>query len=339
MRKTVLILGILALLSLGVFASGMKVSVLTFYTSDLQSGACNVWPILYFRVPLTNSMGLNLEDYVMSTHKTFNVGNFQLVEPTYWYASYRNGNWRAYIGRFKSKHTLTRQMYLLRVGGFYDTTTGVEVEFKNYTYDVGLRYDWKYSEPAAYAGLEGNNYKAYLYASKQGNNDLSLSTNIALSLENQNFRTNLWFAAAYDMDLSNISWGIPTVLLGGKTYMGPWEFSAQYARRPNSKAAKIWYDFNDPNRAGYPLQDFNSMLTYKIDGRNSIGVLANWNSNLKMPTFGLELSHGDLSLSVGNADLNGGISGVQYVTLSYSNYFSIPLTTHPLFSSQQQRQW
>jgi hypothetical protein len=333
MRKLLIILSIVTLLPVGIFASGIKFSVLTFYTSDLQSGNYNVWPILYFRVPLINTFGLNLEDYVMSTHKTFNIGNVRIMEPTYWYASYRNGSWRAYLGHFKSKHTLTRQMYLLRVGGFYDTTTGAEVDFRNYTYDLGLRYDWKYSEIAAYAGISGNNYKAYLYANKQGNDTLSLSTNITLSMEKGNFDAFLWGAAAYNLDLSNISFGMPTILVGERTHFGVWTFSAQYARRPDSHAAKIWYDFNDPNKAGYPLQDFNSKLTYKIDRLNSLSLLANWNSNLTIPMFGVEISHGDLSLSLGTSDLDGGINGTQYVTLSYSNYFSIPITTHPLFFS------
>ncbi len=332
MKKYVTVLLTLALLSLAVFGSGMKFSVLTFYTTDLQNGSYNVWPILYLRIPLTNSFRLNFEDYVMGTHKTFSIGNFQIMQPTYWYMSYRNGDLSAYVGRFKSRHTLTRQMYLLRVGGLYDTVTGAEVDFKNYTYDLGLRYDWKYSEFAAYGGLLGNDYKVYLYASK--GNKISLSSDFFLSLKN----VSLWGAAAYDLDPSNISFGIPTVLIGGKTYFGALNFAAQYAWRPNQDAAKIWYDFNDPNKVGYPLKDFNSLLTYNFNRRNSIGLLMNWNSNLSVPTFGVKFSHGDLSVTLGSGDLNGGISGVQYLTLDYSNYFSIPLTTHPIFSPSQ-RSW
>ena len=334
--KKYLVMGFIIVLSLSVLAAGMRFSVLTFYTTDLQTGSFNVWPIVYFRIPLTNTIGLNVEDYVMSTHNTFKVGNFQLMEPSYWYASYRDGALKAYIGRFKSKHTLTRQMYSLRVGGFYDTTTGAEVDYNNYTYDLGLRYDWKYSEFAAYAGLLGNNYKLYLYALK--GNKLSLSTNMSFHFSKGFLNSKIWAAAAYNINPSNISFGMPTILIGGNFLFRAFDFSSQYAYQPNSNAAKIWYDFNDPNKAGYPLKDFNSLLTYNINGRDSIGMLVNWNSNLSAPTFGLEFSHGDLSIEVGNGDLNGGISGTQYAILSYSSYFSIPLTTHPLFSSPR-RNW
>lgn len=335
-RFLILLAAFLILLGLVSFASGVRFSVLTFYTSDLQTGAFNVWPILYFRLPLTYSWQVNLEDYVMGTHSTFNIGNVQLMRPTYYYISYRNGGLRAYVGCFKSKHTLTRKMYLLRVGGIYKTINGAELEFKNYTYDVGLNYDWKYSELSAFAGLEGDNYEVYFYVDK--GNDLSLSTDMNLSFESGKLTGLLWASMAYKMSLSNISLGVPTFLLGGKGEFGALDFEAQYAYRPNQSAAKIWYDFNDPNKAGYPLQDFNSMITYNLNRRDSVGVLANWNSNISIPTFGIKLSHGDLSLTLGSGDLNGGIGGSQYVTLSYSNYFSIPLTTHPLFSSAE-RNW
>ncbi len=334
MKKYFVIL-LLITLVLTSLAAGVKFSLLTFYTTDLQTGSYNVWPIAYLNVPLTSTIGLRFEDYVMGSHKTFKIGNFNFMEPTYWYATYRSGNVSAYIGSFKSKHTLARQMYLLRVGGFYNTLTGAEVDFKNYTYDLGLMYDWKYSEISAFTGLEGNNYKIYLYVSK--GNKITLSTNASLYVNSGNMSAKFWGAAAYDVDPAHISFGMPTVLIGGKTYFKSFEFSAQFADQPNSNAAKIWYDYNDPNKAGYPLKDFNSLFTYKLNRQNSIGVLANWNSNLITPTFGFQLTHGDLSLSVGNGDLNGGISGTQYVMLSYSNYFSIPLTTSPLFSSD--RRW
>ncbi len=334
--KKYLVIGFIVILSLSVLASGIKFSVLTFYTSDLQTGNSNIWPIAYFRIPLTDNIGLNVEDYVISAHDTLKIGNFQIMEPTYWYASYRSSGLKAYIGHFKSKHTLTRQMYLLRVGGFYDTITGAELSYSNYDYDLGIRYDWKYSELAAYAGLLGNNYKLYLYASK--GDKLSLSTNMLFNFSKDLLNSKIWAAAAYDVDLSNVSFGIPTILIGGDFSFKVFDLTAQYAFRPNTNAAKIWYDYNDPNKGGYPLQDFNSLLTYKINGRDSIGVRANWNSNLSMPVFGLKFSHGDLSLEIGSGDLNGGISGTQYITLNYSNYFSIPLTTHPVFSSPT-RSW
>ncbi len=340
MKKTVMFLAILALLSLTLMAAGVKVSVLTFYTSDLQSGAANVWPILYFNVPLTNSLGIRLEDYVLSSHKTFKLGNVPVVEPTYWYFTYRDGGLNAYVGHFKSKHTLTRKMYMLRVGGFYDSLTGAEVDYHTYTYDVGARYDLVNRVFGAYAGYKTYNSRIYFYAAQDTykSSVWHLSMNADFRKDLGMFYVNAWGALAYDLDISSPTFGIPTFLMGGKVSKGNFDFEAQFAKQPSKYAARIWYDFNDPNKAGYPLMDFNSMVTYKLDSQNSVGLLANWNSNLSKPTLGFVIQHGDLSLSVGSGDLNGGINGVQYITLSYSNYFSIPLTTHPVFSSGE-RNW
>ncbi len=339
MKKKIVFFVLLSILSFTLMAAGVKLSVLTFYTSDLQSGAANIWPILYFNVPMTNSFGLRIEDYVLSTHKTFKLGSISVMEPTYWYLTYRNGGFDVYAGRFRSKHTLTRQMYMLRVGGFYDSLTGIEADYKTFTYDIGARYDISNHAFGAYAGYKTYDWRLYAYVSQDSwiHSKLHLSLNADARKTIGNMYLKLWSGMAYDLDSASPKLGMPTFLVGGRLSSGNLEFEAQFAKQPEN-GAKIWYDYNDPNKAGYPLMDFNSMFTYKFDSQNSVGILANWNSNLSVPTFGLVLSHGDLSLSVGTADLNGGLSGTQHITLSYSNYFSIPLTTHPLFSTGE-RNW
>ena len=325
--KKLLLFFLVAILAFSAIASGIKFSVLTFYTVDLQSGVYNVWPISYFTIPITNSIGLKMEDYVMGSHKMFKIGSFQFIEPTYWYMTYRNGSVSAYLGKFKSNHTLTRQMYLLRVGGSYNTLTGAEIDFRGFTYDFGARYDLLNSAFGVYTGMKTFNSRMYLYAAQDTKNkdEWHLSTNLDYENTLKDLHLKLWGAAAYNLNVDDPVWETPTFLIGGKASWRNFELSAQFAKQPSPGAAKIWYDFNDPNKAGYPLMDFNSLLTYKVNMQNSIGLISNWNSNISYPLFGVKLSHGDLTLTVGSGDLTGGINGTQYVTLSYSNYFSIPL--------------
>jgi hypothetical protein len=299
----------------------------------------DIWPIAYLNIPVTKQLTLNIQDYLATNLATFSAFGVTLIQPTFWYANYYSGDWNIYLGKFRSNHVLTRESNYLWimpwVGGFYDYVTGGEINYNPGNFAMGVRYDEPTSTFGGYVGYAAKNASLYAYAAQDWsyarNNKLHLSANGQLNFNLGDVSMSAIGGAAYDLNTSNPTFGMPTLEGELNANYNQFSFQGLYANQPTSSSAYIHYDTTDPDRYGYPLQVANAILTYNLDKSNAIGALVDWNSKISSPSFGIFYQHGYFSVTVGTGNMTGSIPGSNYIVLNYSTWTSMSLTSGPLF--------
>jgi hypothetical protein len=343
MRKYIVLVAFVLILAFSALAAGIQFNILTYYTMNLQNQTslqpANIFPIAYLNIPVMKGLNISIQDYLATSLATFSAFGVTLIQPTFWYANYYSGDWNIYLGKFRSNHVLTRESNYLWimpwVGGFYDYVTGGEINYNPGNFAMGVRYDEPTSTFGGYVGYATKNASLYAYAAQDWsyarNNKLHLSANGQLNFNLGDVSMSAIGGAAYDLNTSNPTFGMPTLEGELNANYNQFSFQGLYANQPTSSSAYIHYDTTDPDRYGYPLQVANAILTYNLDKSNAIGALVDWNSNLSSPSFGIFYQHGYFSVTVGTGNMTGSIPGSNYIVLNYSTYVSLPLTSGPLF--------
>ncbi len=343
MRKYIVLMALISVIAFSALAAGIQFNVLTYYTMNLQnqtsSQPANIFPIVYFNVPVMKGLNISIQDYLATNLATFSAFGVTLIQPTFWYANYYSGDWNIYLGKFRSNHVLTRESNYLWimpwVGGFYDYVTGGEVNYTLGNLAMGARYDVPSSTFGGYLGYSSKDLSLYAYAAQDfsyaKNNKIHLSANGQYNFNLGDVSMSAIGAAAYDLYANNPTFGMPTWEAELNANYNNFSFQGLYANQPTSSSAYIHYDTTDPDRYGYPLQVANAILTYNLDKSNAIGGLIDWNSKLSSPSFGLFYQHGYFSITIGTGNMTGSISGNNYIVLNYSTYVSLPLTSGTLF--------
>ncbi|AKI96857.1 hypothetical protein [Kosmotoga pacifica] len=318
MKKLLLILFLTAIVAANGF-SMTSLNTLTFYTVDLENGQSDIFPIVYFVFEPIKGFSLRFEDYLALTHDTLSFGPISIMKPRFYYVQYMGNNVSLKIGNFRSKHYNTRKINLLRVGGFYDYNYGIEVGYTFGKFSLFGRYNYiDYYSEHQYGSLiayDDKNLAFGLYLMKKGTvYDLSADGiyNFSLGPVNGKFFGAIAAYGAYPFI------ALPTYLVGGLFNWNRLDIGIQFAQQGSWS---IDYDFGDPNKgASWVL---NTYLNYNFTSKISAGVFFDQNSSGM--NYGTKLNFAGLEIVISNSDYDGGMTGIQRLELSYSNYFSIDI--------------